>query len=159
MMRVICCCLALFLGIYCLSTLYVYLYIFNSCINYIIILYLIARCDFPGGSSSSLYTSIKRLYDELPDDTRVYVGHDYQPGGRELLFQTTIGEEKSSNKQLKGDTSLDEFATWRSERDGQLGMPKLLLPSIQVNLRGGEFPKAESNGVSYLKIPINFVGK
>ena len=118
-----------------------------------------ARCDFPGGSSSSLYTSIKRLYDELPDDTRVYVGHDYQPGGRELLFQTTIGEEKSTNKQLKGDTSEDEFATWRSERDGQLGMPKLLLPSIQVNLRGGEFPKAESNGVSYLKIPINFVGK
>lgn len=118
-----------------------------------------ARCDFPGGSSSSLYTSIQRLYNELPDNTRVYVGHDYQPGGRELLFQTTIGEEKSTNKQLKGDTSEDDFATWRSERDGQLGMPKLLLPSIQVNLRNGEFPKAESNGVSYLKIPINFVGK
>jgi len=117
-----------------------------------------ARCDFPGGSSSSLYTSIKRLYNELPDDTRVYVGHDYQPGGRELLFQTTIGEEKSSNKQLKNDTSQDDFAIWRSERDGQLGMPKLLLPSIQVNLRNGEFPKAESNGVSYLKIPINLLG-
>lgn len=117
-----------------------------------------ARCDFPGGSSSTLYTSIKRLYDTLPDDTRVYVGHDYQPGGRELLFQTTIGEEKRSNKQLKNDTSESDFAVWRSERDGQLGMPKLLLPSIQVNLRNGDFPKAESNGVSYLKIPINLLG-
>lgn len=145
-----------FVNFVCLSLLCVYLY---SILALILLYITSARCDFPGGSSSSLYTSIKRLYDELPDDTRVYVGHDYQPGGRELLFQTTIGEEKISNKQLKGDTTEDEFATWRSERDGQLGMPKLLLPSIQVNLRGGEFPKAESNGVSYLKIPINLVGK
>ena len=118
-----------------------------------------ARCDFPGGSSSDLYASVRRLYEDLPDDARVYVGHDYQPGGRELLFQTTIGDEKSQNRQLRGDTSLEEFARWRSERDGQLGMPKLLLPSIQVNLRNGEFPMKEGNGVSYLKIPINFVGK
>lgn len=117
-----------------------------------------ARCDFPGGSSSDLYASVKRLYDELSDDVRVYVGHDYQPGGRELLFQTTIGEEKKTNKQLKSDTSGEEFAKWRSERDAQLGMPKLIIPSLQVNLRNGEMPEAESNGVSYLKIPINLLG-
>ena len=117
-----------------------------------------ARCDFPGGSSSDLYASVKRLYDELSDDVRVYVGHDYQPGGRELLFQTTIGEEKKTNKQLKSDTSGEEFEKWRSERDAQLGMPKLIIPSLQVNLRNGEMPEAESNGVSYLKIPINLLG-
>lgn len=117
-----------------------------------------ARCDFPGGSSSDLYSSVRRLYDELSDDTRVYVGHDYQPGGRELLFQTTIGEEKTSNKQLKGDTSGEEFALWRSERDSQLGMPKLIVPALQVNLRNGGMPEPESNGVSYLKIPVNLLG-
>lgn len=116
-----------------------------------------ARCDFPGGSSSELYSSVKRLYDELSEDVRVFVGHDYQPGGRELLFETTIGEEKKSNKQLKEDTSGEEFALWRSERDSQLGMPKLIIPALQVNLRNGEMPKAESNGVSYLKIPINLL--
>lgn len=117
-----------------------------------------ARCDFPGGSSSDLYTSVKRLYDELSDDTRVYVGHDYQPGGRELLFETTIGDEKKTNKQLKVDTSGEEFALWRSERDSQLGMPKLIVPALQVNLRNGEMPEPESNGVSYLKIPVNLLG-
>ena len=116
-----------------------------------------ARCDFPGGSSSTLYSSIQRLYNELPNDTRVYVGHDYQPGGRELLFQSTIGDQKLSNKQLNSTTSETEFVNWRSERDDQLGMPKLLLPSIQVNLRNGEFPKKEGNGVCYLKIPINLL--
>eukprot|EP00581_Thalassiosira_minuscula_P014846 CAMPEP_0183725970 /NCGR_PEP_ID=MMETSP0737-20130205/21991_1 /TAXON_ID=385413 /ORGANISM="Thalassiosira miniscula, Strain CCMP1093" /LENGTH=278 /DNA_ID=CAMNT_0025957153 /DNA_START=119 /DNA_END=955 /DNA_ORIENTATION=- len=117
-----------------------------------------ARCDFPGGSSSDLYSSVRRLYDELSEDARVFVGHDYQPGGRELLFETTIGEEKKSNKQLTGETSRDEFALWRSERDSQLGMPKLIVPALQVNLRNGEMPKPESNGVSYLKIPVNLLG-
>ncbi len=117
-----------------------------------------ARCDFPGGSSGSLYTSVKRLYEELPDDVRVFVGHDYQPGGRELLFETTIGEEKRSNKQLRAETSREEFAMWRNERDAQLGVPNLIIPSLQVNLRNGEMPKPESNGVSYLKIPINLLG-
>jgi len=117
-----------------------------------------ARCDFPGGSSSDLHSSVKRLYDELSDDVRVFVGHDYQPGGRELLFQTTIGEEKTTNKQLKADTSGEEFAKWRSERDSQLGMPKLIIPAMQANLRNGEMPKPESNGVSYMKIPINLLG-
>lgn len=118
-----------------------------------------ARCDFPGGSSGDLYASVRKLYDTLPDSTRVYVGHDYQPGGRELLFQSSIGEEKASNKQLKDDTSGDEFAAWRSERDGQLGMPKLILPSLQVNLRNGAWPAAEENGVVYLKVPVNVLGK
>jgi glyoxylase-like metal-dependent hydrolase (beta-lactamase superfamily II) len=118
-----------------------------------------ARCDFPGGSSSDLYSSVKKLYDSLPDETRVFVGHDYQPGGRELLFQSSIGEEKASNKQLGGDTSGDEFAKWRSERDGQLGMPKLIIPSLQVNLRNGAWPEAEDNGVVYLKVPVNLLGK
>jgi len=117
-----------------------------------------ARCDFPGGSSAALYSSVKRLYDELSDDTRVFVGHDYQPGGRELLFQTTIGEEKCTNKQLKADTSGEVFALWRNERDSQLGMPNLIIPALQVNLRNGEMPRPESNGVSYLKIPINLLG-
>jgi hypothetical protein len=101
---------------------------------------------------------VKRLYDELSEDTRVFVGHDYQPGGRELLFQTTIGEEKCTNKQLKANTSGDEFAQWRNERDSQLGMPNLIIPALQVNLRNGEIPRPESNGVSYLKIPINLLG-
>jgi glyoxylase-like metal-dependent hydrolase (beta-lactamase superfamily II) len=118
-----------------------------------------ARCDFPGGSSDDLYASVRKLYDNLTDVTRVFVGNDYQPGGRELLFQSSIGEEKRSNKQLKGDTSGDEFAAWRSERDGQLGMPKLILPSLQVNLRNGAWPDAEENGVVYLKIPVNLLGK
>ena len=117
-----------------------------------------ARCDFPGGSSSDLYASVKRLYDELPDSTRVFVGHDYQPGGRELLFQTSIGDEKKNNKQLKESTAAEEFAKWRSERDGQLGMPGLIIPAIQVNLRNGELPDAEGNGVSYLRIPIDLLG-
>ena len=117
-----------------------------------------ARCDFPGGSSMALYSSVKRLYDELSETTRVFVGHDYQPGGRELLFQSTIGEEKVNNKQLRADTTRDEFALWRNERDGQLGMPNLIIPALQVNLRNGEMPRPESNGVSYLKIPINLLG-
>lgn len=117
-----------------------------------------ARCDFPGGSSADLYASVRRLYRELHDDTRVFVGHDYMPGGRELSFETTIGEEKRSNGQLNEETSGEEFARWRSERDGKLGMPKLIVPAMQVNLRGGEMPRPESNGVSYLKIPINLLG-
>lgn len=118
-----------------------------------------ARCDFPGGSSGDLYASVRKLYDTLSDDTRVYVGHDYQPLGRELLFQSSIGEEKKTNKQLKDDTSGDEFAAWRSKRDGELGMPKLIVPSLQVNLRNGAWPRADENGIVYLKVPVNVLGK
>jgi len=116
-----------------------------------------ARCDFPGGSSEDLYASIKKLY-SLPDETRVFVGHDYMPGGRELKYETTIGEEKAKNKQLTADTPKDQFVQWRSERDSSLGMPKLIIPSLQVNLRNGDMPPAEDNGTVYLKIPINVLG-
>lgn len=116
-----------------------------------------ARCDFPGGSSEQLYASIKKIY-ELPDETRVFVGHDYQPGGRELKYETTIGEEKAKNKQLTADTPREQFVKWRSERDAGLGMPKLIIPSLQVNLRNGDMPPEEENGIVYLKIPINVLG-
>ncbi|KAL7516699.1 hypothetical protein ACHAWX_001684 [Stephanocyclus meneghinianus] len=118
-----------------------------------------ARCDFPGGSSADLYASVRKLYETLPEETRVFVGHDYQPGGREILFQTSIAEEKESNIQLRGDTSGEEFSVWRSERDGTLAMPKLIVPSLQVNLRNGVWPEPEDNGVVYLKVPVNVLGK
>ena len=116
-----------------------------------------ARCDFPNGSAEQLYESVQRLY-ELPDSTRVFVGHDYQPGGREIAWETTIGEEKSANKHIQSDTTRQEFVKSRSERDATLGMPKLIIPSIQVNLRNGAMPPPESNGKVYLKIPMNVLG-
>ncbi|MED5372187.1 MAG: MBL fold metallo-hydrolase [Myxococcota bacterium] len=111
------------------------------------------RCDFPAGSAEDLYNSIQKLY-ELPDATRVFVGHDYQPGGRELEYETTIGAAKTQNIQLKADTSKEEFVTWRSERDATLRPPKLIFQSIQVNADGGKLPKAEDNGQVYLKLPM-----
>jgi glyoxylase-like metal-dependent hydrolase (beta-lactamase superfamily II) len=116
-----------------------------------------ARCDFPGGSVEHMYASVKKLY-ELPDETRVFVGHDYQPGGRQVAWESTIGEEKHKNKQLKADTPKEQFEKWRMERDCSLGMPGLIIPSLQVNLRNGEMPPEESNGKVYLKIPINVLG-
>mmetsp|Transcript_49738 Transcript_49738/g.92042 ORF Transcript_49738/g.92042 Transcript_49738/m.92042 type:complete len:296 (-) Transcript_49738:377-1264(-) len=116
-----------------------------------------ARCDFPGGSSDELYKSISKLY-ELPDNTRVFVGHDYAPGGRDYAWETTIGEEKAKNKQLTADTSREQFIKWRSERDATLNVPRLIVPSLQVNLRNGALPPPESNGTSYLKLPINLLG-
>lgn len=116
-----------------------------------------ARCDFPGGSVEQLYKSVQRLY-ELPDETRVFVGHDYAPGGREIAWETTIGEEKTKNKQLKAGTPQEDFQKWRAERDASLGFPKLIIPSLQINLRNGEMPPPESNGNSYIKIPLNVLG-
>ncbi len=114
------------------------------------------RCDFPKGSAKDLYNSIYNKLYNLPDDTKVYTGHDYQPGGRELKFETTIKESKESNIQLKANTSEAEYIEFRNSRDKTLNAPKLLLPSIQVNIDAGEFPKPESNGKTYLKTPINF---
>jgi glyoxylase-like metal-dependent hydrolase (beta-lactamase superfamily II) len=111
------------------------------------------RCDFPGGSASELYSSIMKLY-ELPEETKVFVGHDYLPGNRELRFQTTIGESKKSNIQLKVSTSQIEFITFREARDKTLKAPRLLLPSLQVNIAAGHLPKREENNVSYLKLPL-----
>lgn len=112
------------------------------------------RCDFPSGSATDLYRSIHgRLY-ELPDNTKVYTGHDYQPNGRELKFMSTIAEEKVENVQLKAKTSQDEYVRMRTERDKTLAAPRLLLPSVQVNIDAGNLPTPAANGKRYLKIPI-----
>ncbi len=112
------------------------------------------RCDFPAGDAGVMYDSImNRLYN-LPDSTKVYTGHDYQPGGRELKFQSTIGEEKEKNIHLKKSTTREAFVEFRTNRDKTMQAPNLLLQSIQVNINAGHFPPKEDNGVSYLKIPI-----
>ena len=114
-----------------------------------------ARCDFPGGSAETLYDSIQKLF-TLPDETRVFLCHDYKaPGRDEFVWETTIGEEKRNNKHVGHGASKAEFVKMRTERDAQLAMPKLILPSVQVNMRAGQFPPAEDNGTSYLKIPLN----
>lgn len=116
------------------------------------------RCDFPSASADALYTSIQEKLFKLPDATRVFVGHDYQPGGRALMYETTIGEEKRSNVQLKESTTRQEFVSFRTARDKTLSAPRLLLPSIQINIDAGRPPHPESNGVSYLKIPLSNKG-
>ena len=112
-----------------------------------------ARCDFPGGSAAHLYNSVQRLYG-FPDEARMLTCHDYQPGGRPLRFECTIGEQKATNVQLNAETALDDFVAFRRERDAQLEAPALMLPSLQINIRGGALPEPESNGTSYLKIPL-----
>lgn len=113
-----------------------------------------ARADFPGGDARRLYRSIQRIL-ALPAETRLFVCHDYQPGGRALAFETTVAEQRRTNVHVKEGTSEDQFVTFRSGRDKTLGQPTLLLPSIQVNIRGGNLPAAEDNGTVYLKIPLN----
>lgn len=113
------------------------------------------RCDFPGGSAESLYDSVTQKIYNLPDKTRIFVGHDYQPQGRDLKFQTTVGEQKRDNIQLKHDMAREDFLRFRKERDATLSAPKLLLPSIQVNIQAGHLPSPESNGQRYLKIPLS----
>jgi glyoxylase-like metal-dependent hydrolase (beta-lactamase superfamily II) len=112
------------------------------------------RCDFPQGSAKELYHSIDQKLYKLADHTRFFTGHDYCPNGRDLRFEATIGESKNANIQLKSSTEEVEFINFRNSRDATLSEPKLLLPSIQININGGRMPKLESNGVSYLKIPI-----
>lgn len=114
-----------------------------------------ARCDFPGGDARTLYRSIRRLF-ELPDDTRVFLCHDYLPEGRtELQCQTTIGAEKRSNIHIREGISEDEFVRMREARDATLAVPRLLLPAVQVNMRAGQWPPADDNGIRYLKIPLD----
>jgi len=114
-----------------------------------------ARCDFPGGSAETLYNSIQKLF-ALPDETRVFLCHDYKaPGRDEFVWETTIGEEKRNNKHVGGGADMASFVKMRTERDATLGMPDLILPSVQVNMRAGEFPPADDNGTTYLKIPLN----
>lgn len=112
------------------------------------------RCDFPAGSAKDLYESVQTKIYTLPGDFRVFVGHDYMPHGRALAFQSTISEEKEKNIQLKASTQKDDFVEFRQARDKTLAAPRLLLPSVQVNIDAGHLPKPETNGTSYLKIPV-----
>jgi glyoxylase-like metal-dependent hydrolase (beta-lactamase superfamily II) len=113
-----------------------------------------ARCDFPGGSAEELFDSIQRIY-ALPEATRLFMCHDYQPGGRELRYVTSVAEQKRANIQLREGTTKQEYVRIRKARDAQLDMPMLILPAIQINIRAGELPEAEANGTAYLKIPLN----
>lgn len=113
------------------------------------------RCDFPRGSAAALYRSVHdRLY-ALPDATRVFVGHDYQPDGRELRYETTIGRSRAANVQLRADTSEAEFVAFRTQRDATLSPPRLLYPSVQVNVDAGALPRPHDNGRRYLVVPLN----
>lgn len=112
------------------------------------------RCDFPRGSAEALYDSIMRLY-SLPDETRVFPGHDYQPGGRALAWETTIGRSKRDNLHVRATTSKTEFVALRTARDHRLAPPRLLYPSIQVNIDAGRLPPPHGNGRRYLVTPIN----
>ena len=115
-----------------------------------------ARCDFPGGNASTLYQSIQKVL-ALPDDTELYMCHDYPPEGREPQCLTTVGAQKASNVHVHQGVSEADFVQMRQQRDATLAMPVLILPSVQVNMRAGRLPPAEDNGVTYLKIPINAV--
>ena len=112
------------------------------------------RCDFPRGSAEDLYHSVHDKLYSLPPETNVYVGHDYMPNGREMAFKSTIEEEKATNIHIKSSTKKAAFAKMRQNRDKTLSAPRLLLPSIQINMEAGRLPKAEDNGVRYLKIPL-----
>ena len=116
-----------------------------------------ARCDFPGGDARTLYQSIQRLF-ELPDETRVFVCHDYQPNGRELAFETTIGEQKTQNIHVRESISEAEFVSLRENRDAQLSMPKLILPSLQVNIRAGALPVHPVTRKPFITMPLNAFG-
>jgi glyoxylase-like metal-dependent hydrolase (beta-lactamase superfamily II) len=113
------------------------------------------RCDFPRGSAEELYRSIhERLY-ALPDETRVFVGHDYQPGGRQVRWETTIGRSRRENIQLRQETSAEDYVRFRKGRDATLAAPRLLFPSVQINVNAGRLPAPRDNGRRYLSIPIN----
>jgi glyoxylase-like metal-dependent hydrolase (beta-lactamase superfamily II) len=114
-----------------------------------------ARVDFPGGDAATLYQSIQKIL-ALPDETRLFMCHDYKaPGRDEFAWETTVAEERAHNVHIGGETTEQEFTEFRITRDKQLGIPKLLLPSIQVNIRAGEMPPADDNGVVYLKLPVD----
>jgi len=116
-----------------------------------------ARCDFPGGSAETMWDSIQKIL-SLPDATRIFVGHDYKAEGRDdYAWETTVGAQKAVNKHVGEGKSKEEFVRARTERDAQLAMPKLIIPSLQVNMRAGQMPPAEDNGATYLKVPVNLL--
>ncbi|MGV6840298.1 MAG: MBL fold metallo-hydrolase [Planktomarina sp.] len=112
-----------------------------------------ARADFPGGDVETLYNSIMKVL-SLPDEMRLFMCHDYAPGGREYLWETTVADEKANNIHFGGDKTKEEFIKFRTERDATLAMPKLIIPSLQINMRAGEVPKDE-DGNEMLKVPVN----
>jgi glyoxylase-like metal-dependent hydrolase (beta-lactamase superfamily II) len=113
-----------------------------------------ARCDFPGGDAAQLYDSIRKLY-QLPEETRLFLCHDYPQADDEPVCDITVGESRSMNIHLKAETTKEEFVAMRTQRDSQLGLPRLILPSLQVNILAGAAPGAGSNGVEYLRTPFN----
>lgn len=114
-----------------------------------------ARCDFPGGSSETLYRSIQKIL-SLPDDTRIFVGHDYKaPGRDEYAWETTVGEQKARNIHIGGGQDKDSFVKMRDARDATLAMPRLIIPSLQVNMRAGQMPPEDDQGNVFLKVPVN----
>ena len=114
-----------------------------------------ARCDFPGGSAETMWDSVQKIL-SLPEDTRIFVGHDYKAEGRDhYAWETTVGEQKRLNKHVGAGKSREDFIRMRTTRDAQLAMPRLIVPSLQVNMRAGHMPEPEDNGVSYLKVPVN----
>ncbi|MFZ5710612.1 MAG: MBL fold metallo-hydrolase [Pseudomonadota bacterium] len=113
-----------------------------------------ARCDFPGGSAAVLYRSIQRIL-TLPDETRIFVGHDYKaPGRDDFAWESTVGEQRARNVHVGG-KSAEEFVAMREARDRTLSMPRLIIPSLQINMRAGQMPPPQENGISYLKVPLN----
>jgi glyoxylase-like metal-dependent hydrolase (beta-lactamase superfamily II) len=114
-----------------------------------------ARCDFPGGSAQDLYNSIQKIL-ALPDETRIFVGHDYKaPGREEFAWETTVGAQKAANVHIGGARSEGEFVEMREARDATLAMPRLIIPSLQVNMRAGKMPEPDEQGDIFLKVPIN----
>ena len=114
-----------------------------------------ARCDFPGGSAHDLYNSIQRIL-SLPDETRIFVGHDYKaPGREEFAWETTVGAQKAKNVHIGGGAGEDDFVNLRETRDANLAMPKLIVPSLQINMRAGNMPEPDDSGTVMLKLPIN----
>jgi glyoxylase-like metal-dependent hydrolase (beta-lactamase superfamily II) len=114
-----------------------------------------ARCDFPGGSAEIMYESVQKIL-ALPESTRIFVAHDYKaPGRDDYAWETTVGDQKRLNIHVGAGKSREDFVAMRTARDASLGMPKLIIPSLQVNMRAGHMPEPEDNGTTYLKVPVN----
>ncbi|MFN3746779.1 MAG: MBL fold metallo-hydrolase [Hyphomicrobiaceae bacterium] len=114
-----------------------------------------ARADFPGGDARTLYRSMRRILETLPADTRLFMCHDYGPNGREIRWETTVAEERAHNIHVRDGVSEDEFVAMREARDKTLSMPKLIIPSLQVNIRAGHLPEPDASGKRFLKVPVN----
>jgi glyoxylase-like metal-dependent hydrolase (beta-lactamase superfamily II) len=113
-----------------------------------------ARCDFPGGDAKTLYASTRTLLN-LPPETRLFMCHDYPPAGRKVKFETTVAEQRAHNIHLNDGITEEQFIAMRTKRDASLEMPVMILPAVQINIRAGELPPKEDNGISYVKVPMN----